>query len=65
MIKREIMPCLVKLFEQYPFVTVTGPRQSGRPRSVARPFPISNTSTWKHPISGNLLNPTPKLSLSA
>ena len=30
MIEREITPYLVKLFEQYPFVTVTGPRQSGK-----------------------------------
>lgn len=30
MIEREIAPHLVRLFEQYPFVTVTGPRQSGK-----------------------------------
>ena len=30
MVEREITPCLVRLFEQYPFVTVTGPRQSGK-----------------------------------
>ena len=30
MIEREITPWLVSLFRQYPFVTVTGPRQSGK-----------------------------------
>ena len=30
MIDREIAPHLVRLFSQYPFVTVTGPRQSGK-----------------------------------
>ena len=30
MIEREITPRLTTLFQQYPFVTVTGPRQSGK-----------------------------------
>ena len=30
MIEREVMPRLRRLFEQFPFVTVTGPRQSGK-----------------------------------
>ena len=30
MIEREITTCLKDLFEQYPFVTVTGPRQAGK-----------------------------------
>ena len=30
MIEREITPVLTRLFEQYPVVTVTGPRQSGK-----------------------------------
>ena len=30
MIEREITPRLTALFRQYPFVTVTGPRQSGK-----------------------------------
>lgn len=29
-VEREITPHLVKLFGQYPIVTVTGPRQSGK-----------------------------------
>ena len=30
MIDREMTSSLLKLFRQYPFVTVTGPRQSGK-----------------------------------
>ena len=39
MIEREITPCLLKLFEQYPFVTVTGPRQSGKTTLCRAAFP--------------------------
>ena len=39
MIEREIKPCLVGLFEQYPFVTVTGPRQSGKTTLCRKAFP--------------------------
>ena len=39
MINREIAPCLVALFEQYPFVTVTGPRQSGKTTLCRAAFP--------------------------
>lgn len=39
MVKRDIQPCLVKLFEQYPFVTVTGPRQSGKTTLCRTAFP--------------------------
>ncbi len=39
MIEREITPCLVRLFEQYPFVTVTGPRQSGKTTLCRGAFP--------------------------
>ena len=39
MIQREITPLLVKLFAQYPFVTVTGPRQSGKTTLCRAAFP--------------------------
>lgn len=39
MIRREITPVLRKLFEQYPVVTVTGPRQSGKTTLCRRTFP--------------------------
>lgn len=39
MIEREITGCLLGLFEQYPFVTVTGPRQSGKTTLCRETFP--------------------------
>ena len=39
MIKREITPHLTRLFEQYPFVTITGPRQSGKTTLCRSAFP--------------------------
>ena len=39
MIRREITPFLVKLFQQYPFVTLTGPRQSGKTTLCRMAFP--------------------------
>ena len=42
MIEREITAYLVKLFEQYPFVTVTGPRQSGKTTLCRAAFPHLN-----------------------
>lgn len=39
MIDREIMEHLITLFRQYPFVTVTGPRQSGKTTLCRTAFP--------------------------
>lgn len=39
MIEREIAGRLTRLFEQYPFVTVTGPRQSGKTTLCRAAFP--------------------------
>ena len=39
MIEREITPRLIALFKQYPFVTVTGPRQSGKTTLCRTVFP--------------------------
>jgi predicted AAA+ superfamily ATPase len=39
MIERTITPCLKSLFAQYPFVTVTGPRQSGKTTLCRAAFP--------------------------
>ena len=39
MIEREIAPHLTRLFQQYPFVTVTGPRQSGKTTLCRAVFP--------------------------
>ena len=42
MIRREMTPVLVKLFQQYPFVTMTGPRQSGKTTLCRMAFPHLN-----------------------
>ena len=39
MIDREIAPRLRRLFDQYPIVTVTGPRQSGKTTLARETFP--------------------------
>lgn len=39
MIRREITPFLVRMFDQYPIVTVTGPRQSGKTTLCRLTFP--------------------------
>ena len=39
MIERTISPYLISLFDQYPFVTVTGPRQSGKTTLCRATFP--------------------------
>lgn len=39
MIERDISPHLLSLFERYPFVTVTGPRQSGKTTLCRSAFP--------------------------
>ncbi len=39
MIERDIAPCLAKIFGQYPFVTLVGPRQSGKTTLCRATFP--------------------------
>ena len=39
MVKREIQPQLENLFRKYPFVTITGPRQSGKTTLCRATFP--------------------------
>ncbi len=49
MIERDISPRLKGLFEQYPFVTVTGPRQSGKTTLCRSVFPDLNYANLEAP----------------
>ncbi len=49
MVEREITHRLTSLFRQYPFVTVTGPRQSGKTTLCRTAFPDLNYSNLEAP----------------
>ena len=49
MIEREITGYLIRLFQQYPFVTVTGPRQSGKTTLCRSAFPHLNYANLEAP----------------
>ena len=49
MVEREITHRLTSLFRQYPFVTVTGPRQSGKTTLCRAAFPHLNYSNLEAP----------------
>ena len=49
MVEREITHRLTSLFRQYPFVTVTGPRQSGKTTLCRAAFPDLNYSNLEAP----------------
>ena len=51
MIEREITSVLLKLFQQYPFVTLTGPRQSGKTTLCRAAFPQLKNAWSSHPSS--------------
>ena len=64
MIEREITPYLVKLFEQYPFVTVTGPRQSGKTTLCRTAFPHLNYVNLELPDQRDFAESDPRGFLS-
>ena len=64
MIEREITPYLVKLFEQYPFVTVTGPRQSGKTTLCRAAFPHLNYVNLELPDQRDFAESDPRGFLS-
>ena len=49
MIEREITPRLVSLFRQYPFVALTGPRQSGKTTLCRAAFPHMDYANLEAP----------------
>jgi predicted AAA+ superfamily ATPase len=54
MIKREIQSELITLSREYPVVTITGPRQSGKTTLVQMTFPDYNYCNLEHPEIRNI-----------
>ncbi len=64
MIPREITPRLTALFKQYPFVTVTGPRQSGKTTLCRGAFPELAYVNLERPDQRELAESDPRSFLS-
>lgn len=60
MIEREITPLLTSLFRQYPFVTVTGPRQSGKTTLCRAAFPNLNYANLEAPDQRDFAESDPR-----
>ena len=60
MIEREITPRLTTLFRQYPFVTVTGPRQSGKTTLCRAAFPGLEYANLEAPDQRDFAESDPK-----
>ena len=64
MIEREITSRLTTLFEQYPFVTVTGPRQSGKTTLCRTAFPYLRYANLEAPDQREFAESDPRGFLS-
>ncbi|MDE0449413.1 MAG: ATP-binding protein [Spirochaetaceae bacterium] len=60
MIEREITPRLTTLFQQYPFVTVTGPRQSGKTTLCRAAFPELDYANLEAPDQRDFAESDPR-----
>ena len=60
MIEREITPLLTSLFRQYPFVTLTGPRQSGKTTLCRAAFPDLKYANLEAPDQRSFAESDPK-----
>ncbi len=60
MIERQITPHLTTLFQQYPFVTVTGPRQSGKTTLCRAAFPDLKYANLEAPDQRNFAESDPQ-----
>ena len=60
MIEREIAPRLTALFRQYPFVTVTGPRQSGKTTLCRSVFPDLSYANLEAPDQRDFAESDPR-----
>ncbi|MYD04924.1 MAG: ATP-binding protein [Acidimicrobiia bacterium] len=59
-VEREITPYLISLFRQYPFVTVTGPRQSGKTTLCQAAFPEFAYANLEAPDQRHLAEVDPR-----
>ena len=64
MIEREITHVLISLFRQYPFVTVTGPRQSGKTTLCRAAFPSLKYANLEAPDQRDFAESDPRGFLS-
>ncbi|MFC1807402.1 ATP-binding protein, partial [Candidatus Omnitrophota bacterium] len=64
MIKRELKSHLLRLAKQYPVVTVTGPRQSGKTTLVRDAFPKKAYQSLENPDIRNIAQTDPRRFLS-
>ena len=64
MIEREITPRLTTLFRQYPFVTITGPRQSGKTTLCRAAFPDLRYANLEAPDQRDFAESDPRGFLS-
>ena len=64
MIEREISGHLASLFQQYPIVTVTGPRQSGKTTLCRQVFPDLTRVNLEQPDSREFAETDPRGFLS-
>ena len=64
MIEREITPLILRLFGQYPIVTVTGPRQSGKTTLCRSAFPDLAYANLEDPDAREFAQSDPRRFLS-
>lgn len=64
MLTRDISPILTKLLTQYPVLTVTGPRQSGKTTIVVNSCPDKAYFSMEDPDTYRLIQQDPRKFLS-
>ena len=64
MIEREVTPLILRLFGQYPIVTVTGPRQSGKTTLCRSAFPDLAYANLEGPDAREFAESDPRRFLS-